>query len=398
MPGDWAAMAQHPFGLVCLLAFAVATVVSGLLGLAGRHSGLGRDRSDGVQKFHCGETSRLGGLAILLGLAAGLAAAQLAAPQSINHAASAKIFTGALGVLLLACLPAFAGGLVEDLTHRVGIAARMLLSLASASVLYFMLDIRVAHTDVAPVDWLLTLPAAGYLLTLLVVAGFTHSVNIVDGFHGLASGLVLLMLCGLLAQAWLVGDALVAQLCLLSLAATLGFFVWNWPFGKIFLGDCGAYLLGIWVVGLGLWLGIRNPSMAPMAPVLVGILPLVETLFSMYRRHFVRSHPVNMPDALHLHSLVYRRLLFNPARDLAPAQKNAANAAVAPYFWLQALLFGALSCVFMRSTLALMFLMLAFALQYIWLYQRLVRLRAPLWMVRRRTANPPPMRSRRNES
>ena len=394
MPGEWAAMARQPFVLVCLLAFAVATVVCGLLGLAGRRSGLGRDRSDGVQKFHSAETSRLGGLAILLGLAAGLVAAHLAAPQSINHAASDKIFTGALGVLLLACLPAFAGGLVEDLTHRVGIAARMLLSLASASVLYFMLDIRVAHTDVAPVDWLLTLPSAGYLLTLLVVAGFTHSVNIVDGFHGLASGLVLLMLCGLLAQAWLVGDALVAQLCLMSLAATLGFFVWNWPLGTIFLGDCGAYLLGIWVVGLGLWLGIRNPSMSPMAPVLVGILPLVETLFSMYRRHFVRSHPVNMPDALHLHSLVYRRLLFNPARDVSPAQKNAANAAVAPYFWLQALLFGVLSCVFIRSTLALMLLMLAFALQYIWLYQRLVRFRAPLWMVRRRAADPsmPPKR------
>ena len=99
MPGEWVDLAQHPFGLLCLLAFAVATVASGLLGLAGRRSGLGRDRSDGVQKFHSGETSRLGGLAILLGLAAGLVAAHLAAPQSINHAASDKIFTGALGAL-----------------------------------------------------------------------------------------------------------------------------------------------------------------------------------------------------------------------------------------------------------------------------------------------------------
>jgi UDP-N-acetylmuramyl pentapeptide phosphotransferase/UDP-N-acetylglucosamine-1-phosphate transferase len=181
-------------------------------------------------------------------------------------------------------------------------------------------------------------------------------------------------------MAYQVGDTLLLQMCLTSLAVVLGFFVFNWPKGAIFLGDAGAYIIGFWVVELGVLLAMRNPQIAPMAPVVVGLLPLIETLFSMYRRYVIRNHPVNKPDALHLHTLVYRRILFNPASTYTANQLNAVNAKVARFFWLPAAIFAVLACIFAESTEAQLALMLIYLSIYNWLYMRLVRFNTPAFM------------------
>jgi len=193
---------------------------------------------------------------------------------------------------------------------------------------------------------------------------------------------MLIMLAGLMAMAWLAQDTLVLRLCGLVLLTTLGFFVFNWPSGKIFLGDAGAYLLGFLVVELALLLVNRNLQISPMAPVVVGIFPLIETLFSMYRRKFVRQHPIDHPDGLHLHTLVYKRLLARPARQLSEKQKNQANAQVAVYFWLPSLLFTLLAVYFRENTNVQLILIVTFLALYWWVYSRLVTFRVPRWLKR----------------
>jgi UDP-N-acetylmuramyl pentapeptide phosphotransferase/UDP-N-acetylglucosamine-1-phosphate transferase len=250
----------------------------------------------------------------------------------------------------------------------------------SAAWLFGTLGVSVNRTDVWPIDLLLSMPGAPLCVTLLVVAGFTHSVNIVDGFHGLACGLAIIALSGLAFMAWKVGDTLLLQMSLTSLAVVLGFFVINWPRGAIFLGDAGAYLIGFWVVELGILLAMRHPQISPMAPVVVGLLPLIETLFSMYRRNVIRNHPVNQPDALHLHTLVYRRMLFNPALKYTANQLNEVNAKVALFFWLPAAIFAVLACIFSENTKVQLMLMLIYLIMYNWLYLRLVRFKAPAFI------------------
>jgi hypothetical protein len=117
-----------------------------------------------------------------------------------------------------------------------------------------------------------------------------------------------------------------------------------------------------------------------MAPVVAGILPLIETLFSMYRRKFIRQHSVNHPDGLHLHTLVYRRVLFNPQLHLTPAEKNTANAQVGFYFWLPAAAFTTLACLFMQNTFVQLALMFIYLAMYVWLYRALVQFKVPLCM------------------
>jgi UDP-N-acetylmuramyl pentapeptide phosphotransferase/UDP-N-acetylglucosamine-1-phosphate transferase len=192
--------------------------------------------------------------------------------------------------------------------------------------------------------------------------------------------LAIITLSGLAYMAYKVGDNLLLQMCLSSLAVLLGFFVFNWPKGTIFLGDSGAYLIGFWVVELGILLSMRNPQISPMAPVVVGLLPLIETLFSIYRRNVVRNLPVNRPDGLHLHSIVYRRLLLNTHICNNPEQKNKINSRVALFFWVPAALFSSISCNFMQNTLIQLVLILAYSAMYIWLYRKIVYFKTPAFM------------------
>lgn len=335
----------------------------------------GHDREHGVQKFHVRPTSRLGGLAIATGLS-------LSGFLNLGEAGGsvANEFHSYSFWMLIAAAPVWLAGLTEDLTHKVGPTLRLVMATLSAAWLFGSLGVSVSRTDVWLIDLILQIPGGPLCVTLLVVAGFTHSVNIVDGFHGLASGLMLITLGALTYMAWQAGDTLMLQMCLTSMSVLLGFFVFNWPRGSIFLGDAGAYLIGFWVVELGILIAMRNPSISPMAPVVAGLLPLIETLFSMYRRKFVKDYPVNHPDALHMHTLIFKRLLLNPSINNSQEEKNLLNGRVALYFWLPAALFSAASCSLLGSTTWQLLLMLVYLAMYVWLYSRLARFRAPHFM------------------
>ena len=381
---------KYLYVMPVLAGFTVSVISTLLLCRLSKVLSFGHDSVVGVQKFHVTPTSRLGGVAIFLGFAfagvvvSGISTSEisqsLVSPFPEEYQALMAEFHHYSFWFLLAAMPVWVAGLAEDVTRRVGPTLRLVMATLSAAWLFGSLGVSVNRTDVWPIDLLLSIPGAPLCVTLLVVAGFTHSVNIVDGFHGLACGLVIIALSGLTFMAWKVGDTLLLQMNLSSLAVVLGFFVINWPRGAIFLGDAGAYLIGFWVVELGILLAMRNPQISPMAPVVAGLLPLIETLFSMYRRNIVRNHPVNQPDALHLHTLVYRRLLFNPALVYSPVQLNAVNAKVAMFFWTPAAIFAALSCSFAENTEVQLVLMLVYLSMYNWLYLRLVRFNAPAFM------------------
>ncbi len=352
-----------------LAAMVVAALVSGYLAIFATR--LGTDKDAGIQKFHTQATSRLGGLAICFGVVCGVWISSKYYPND-----------SLLGWwLLLASLPVFMGGLVEDLTHKVTPRVRLLLACLSSAFVYFVFQVGVTRTDIPLLDAALTIPGVTLLLTVLVVAGFINAINIIDGFHGLASGTVIIMLLGLAGLAWLVDDGMVLRLCLVTATATFGFAMWNWPLGKIFLGDGGAYLLGLWVVELGLLLPHRSLEISPMAPVLVGVYPLLETLYSMYRRKFVRSHPINHPDALHLHTLIYRRLILSPAVDITSTDKNKANAKVALVVLGFVLVPVVCALIFYQHTNALLGLIAFFVLAYGYLYKRLIQFKAPLVLI-----------------
>lgn len=72
--------------------------------------------------------------------------------------------------------------------------------------------------------------------------------------------------------------SLPAFVSLITAGAALGFFVWNFPAGLIFLGDGGAYLLGFLLAELSILLIYRNPAVSPIFALLLCLPDLRDDL------------------------------------------------------------------------------------------------------------------------
>lgn len=98
------------------------------------------------------------------------------------------------------------------------------------------------------------------------------------------------------------------------------------------MGDGGAYLIGFWIAELCVLLVTRNPTVSTWFPVLICIYPIFETLFTIYRRLIKRLHP-GMPDASHLHQMIFRRIVNDPSNnDISQLVKK--NSKTSPYLWV----------------------------------------------------------------
>ncbi|MEX8498684.1 MAG: glycosyltransferase [Leptothrix ochracea] len=332
------------------------------------------------QKFHALDVPRIGGVSILMGMLGGLSYhSQLDTPDFEDL------------VQLTGCATiAFAAGLMEDLTKRVTPRMRMLATLLAASAALWLVDGIIQRSGIPALDRLLQhdiLPVGplAMAVTLFVVAGVSNSVNIIDGFNGLASFCVTLILGALAWVAYRLGDALVLQGALLGLGAVLGFFVWNYPRGLIFMGDGGAYLLGFWIAELSILLVHRNPSVSPIFPLLVCAYPIVETLFSMYRRKVVRGRRMGAADAVHLHSLIYRRLMRWAVGRHDSASLLRRNSMTSPYLWALSALSITPGLLFWDNSAVLTGLIVAFCWTYIALYRSIVRFHTPHLLLRKTT-------------
>jgi UDP-N-acetylmuramyl pentapeptide phosphotransferase/UDP-N-acetylglucosamine-1-phosphate transferase len=178
-----------------------------------------------------------------------------------------------------------------------------------------------------------------------------------------------------------VSDMFVMVAALMVAGAATGFLAWNYPAGMIFLGDGGAYFLGFMLGELSILLVMRNPQVSTWYAVLLLIYPVFETLFSIYRRIFLRGRSPGMPDGIHLHSLIFRRLvLWAVGRHDARALTRS-NAMTSPYLWLFSLMAVIPATLLWKHSFILIVFCLMFVVSYVWLYARIVRFKAPRWMM-----------------
>lgn len=287
---------------VLLTVLGSSAVVCAVLVLTQKwHGRLSLDHDlQGAQKFHEVPVPRVGGLGILAGLLAGASAYAYLHPEADAQSM----------LLLIACgAPAFLAGLAEDMTKKVSVLMRLVATFASAALAVWLLGAQLNRLDTIGLDEMMAYTPIAIVFTCFAVGGVANAVNIIDGFNGLAAGSVALMLSGLGALAWIAQDTLVMQLCLIGAAAMVGFMVLNYPFGKIFLGDGGAYLAGFWLGECAVLLLSRNEEVSTWAVLLVCIYPVFETVFSIWRKDVYRKTGMGKPDKVHFHMLVFRRLV-----------------------------------------------------------------------------------------
>ena len=324
------------------------------------------------QGFHAVAVPRIGGLGIVLGVLGS------AAGLWWTQGSAAGIFV----LTLLACAaPAFLAGFTQDFTEALTPRGRLLATAFSALLAFLVMGAAIRVTSIPGLDWIVTFSAGSLFVTMFAVAGIANAVNIIDGFNGLASMCTVLMLAAIAYVSFQVFDPLIGSLALAGIGAVLGFFLWNFPAGLIFLGDGGAYFLGFYVSELSILLLVRNVGeVSPLFPLLVCIYPVFETLFSIYRRRFLRAVPPSMPDGIHLHSLIYRRVLRWAVGDRSAKALTRRNSMTSPFLWLLCMLSVVPAVLTYDNTAALAMALGLFGVSYIALYWRIVRFKSPRWL------------------
>ena len=196
-------------------------------------------------------------------------------------------------------------GLVDD---RRGLppVVRLGVELAAAAVLVF-----VGGPDGGPVFIVLS-------IALVVLA--INAVNLFDGLDGLAASVTLVTVLGI---AWLGGGrGLDTEMPLEMVAALGGFLVLGWHPARVFLGDAGAYVIGLLLAHAIIESSGDSTIRLMISSGLLGVLA-VDLMVTMLRRR--RSgHPLFLGDRSHIYDQLRDRGLSVPGVALAMAAAQAA--------------------------------------------------------------------------
>lgn len=254
----------------------------------------------------------LGGLAMLVGLAAGLGVAALSGGLPTAFASSEPLAI-LIGGVLIATL-----GTLDDvlgLPPTVKLAGQLVVATVVA-----VLGLQLVHFWVPGLGVIALSPDLALVLTVAALVAMINVVNLIDGVDGLAAaivavGAVTFLVFTLRSQAVTLGAATPTSAALaaaLTAAIAVGFLVHNWYPSRVFMGDTGSMLLGLLLGAAGVSHVGRTaaPSTVDFAgtvplvvPVLVLAVPFVDLVLAVVRR-LVTGRPVTERDEGHLHHLL----------------------------------------------------------------------------------------------
>lgn len=242
-----------------------------------------------IQRIHLNETPRLGGVVFVLSL--------IGFGMTCNFLEPVVI----LKQILICLIPILITALKEDIFHNVDPLVR-LISLLLVGWFFRMIYIAPLPnlTEVPIVSKFILLPGGVSFFYILGMTAIANGTNLLDGVHGLCSAVVLSILSALLFLSYKNSDVVMISLIFNIMLILIPFIFFNYPYGKIFLGDLGAYSLGLVISMLTIIFFGRHPEISPWAAVLVLIYPITEIIFTIFRRIWKRSS-LFKPDTDHLH-------------------------------------------------------------------------------------------------
>lgn len=265
------------------------------------------------RSVHTSAIPNVGGLAMLLGLLFALATA-----QSLGRFET--LFEGNIeqvGIVLAALAIAIVGFFddTRDLAPPAKVTgivvAAMVLTWFGATMYYFRvpyLDVFILSGDWQPV------------VTVIWLLGMTQAINLIDGLDGLAAGIVAIGAGAFFLYAFKLSDiGLLSQpnlgplVAIIAAGVAAGFLPHNFNPATTFMGDGGAFLLGLLLaVATGMVGGRADPLtqafvgqtfffLAPLAiPILILGVPILDTFFAIVRRASQRQ-AIDVADKGHLH-------------------------------------------------------------------------------------------------
>lgn len=336
----------HGYMGVMIAAFVVTLLMTPVMRRMAVLNGV-LDRPADSRKIHRAPVPYLGGVAVFLGIFAGIALSYLAIafPGLIDFHETEHLAGGLrhamvplsilLGIFIIMLV-----GLLDDVTGispRIKIAGQLI---AAAALAYQDVGVKVAEGVLRPtlgvllgnqdLTWTIPLgmdiPMVGASIELdliywsgtaviaLFVLGACNASNLIDGLDGLLSGVTAIANVGLLIVALGLAladdgprDAQRIVLCMAVLGACLGFLPYNFNPASIFLGDAGSLMLGFCTIVVVLTLGDTGRTDLVLAGLLIYAIPIIDTVLAIVRRKLA-GLSISDPDSNHLHHMLKRAL------------------------------------------------------------------------------------------
>ena len=248
------------------------------------------------QSSHVRPAQRFGGIGVASGLALALFIFSWSQAERLTY--QYYFFT---------LVPILVISIVGDLGREQRPWLRLLAIAMSGALTIYFYDIRLVSIDLKLIDLALAVVSISVVATIFAATGVTNSFNIIDGLNGLAGGFSILCSFALAIVSVKMELYGIAAALIVLASAIFGFLLVNYPNGRLFLGDTGAYLLGHTLVWIAIGINFRAPEISAFSILLVFFWPIAETVLSIFRR--LRSDKeLSHPDHLHFHQLVMRSI------------------------------------------------------------------------------------------
>jgi len=258
------------------------------------------DKPNG-RKIHIDMIPHLGGIAMVVGAVCGFLVVAFLAPGGTHDwkLLFQRMFPA---VALIVAL-----GLVDDMKSLRAVQ-KLTVQIISALLLGF--SGFLLNTGISALDgtWLTSLA-----VTVLFVVGISSAVNLIDGHDGLAAGVSLIASVAFAVMAAMVNSSMLAIVMLVLGGACAAFLVFNFPPGRIFMGDTGSMFLGIMLAAVACSITMVQPTVRTFVAVcfVLGV-PMLDAWLAVTRRLILRS-PLFRADCLHMHHVL---------RDLGSSPKQ----------------------------------------------------------------------------
>ncbi|HEX7447961.1 MAG TPA: MraY family glycosyltransferase [Pirellulales bacterium] len=276
-----------------VIAFLCSVVATRCIQRAAHRVGL-VDRSDGHRKMQRQPVALGGGVAVLFGLLAALAAVLLLP----NHfRAALRDSVQGLIPIVAACAMIVVLGLIDD---RYTLRGRhKLLGQVAIALLLAMSGFTIHAVRLFDYDLQLGLLAVPFSVFWLL--GAMNALNLIDGIDGLAGSVGVILSMAIAGLCLMHGHAAEGIVAWIFAGSLLGFLCFNFPPAKIYLGDAGSMLIGLLIGTLAIRASLKGPAtVALAAPLAVWAVPILDVIAAIARRKLT-GRSIYTTDRGHLH-------------------------------------------------------------------------------------------------
>ncbi|MFC1829819.1 glycosyltransferase family 4 protein [Thermodesulfobacteriota bacterium] len=242
---------------------------------------------------HHAPVPKAGGLAIVITFIAGVMVLYLIADKAMI---GRKFFLGFVCPSILIAAVSFYDDLY-DLSPLIRLIPQTICTIA------VMMFGWIIHSINLPwIGWV-QLGFWGYLITFIWIIGLTNAYNFMDGINGLAGGTAVIACLFFSIICLTLNDNFTYLITYALMAGALGFLVFNFPKGRLFMGNVGSNFLGFVFATLAIVAALHDPSRASLFVMPLLLFHFIYDTFFTFIRRLIKGENVFSPHRSHLYQL-----------------------------------------------------------------------------------------------